>query len=75
MVVPANLANKFSQLDFTGIPGHPHLMPTFHEWNEYLPRFSGNADESMVEHLRSFHVCMEQQSIVHQDVTLEEISS
>jgi len=48
MAITAFLVNKFSPLDFIAITGYPHHMPTFHEWNEYLPRFSGNEYEDPV---------------------------
>lgn len=62
MGIPTFLANKFSPLDFSSIAGYPNHVPSFHEWNTYLPRSSGNKDRTPNQHLKDFHECMEQQT-------------
>lgn len=71
MAVPAFLVHKFDPFDFAGITGHPHDMPTFSIWNEYIPRFNRNEYEDLAQHLQDFHKCMEQQGIFHEDVKMK----
>lgn len=58
MVIPAFMANKFSPLDFSSIVFYPNHVPLFHEWDTYLPRFSGNTERRPEKHLKEFHECM-----------------
>jgi len=59
MAIPAFFANKFSPLDFSSIVGYPKHVPSFHEWNTHLPRFSENTDRRSDQHLKNFHECTE----------------
>lgn len=67
----AFLANKVFPLYFSFIIGYPHHVPPFQEWSAYFPRFNGNANGSLNQHLKDFHECMKQHGIVHEDVKMK----
>lgn len=71
MALPTFLANKFSPLDFSSIASYPNHVPSFHEWNASLPRFSGNIDKRSDQQLMDFHECMEQQGIIFEDAKMK----
>jgi len=68
MAIFALLANKFAPLNFSSVVGYPYHVASFHEWYEFFPRFSGNTDGRLDQHLKDFHECMEQLGIVFKDV-------
>ena len=53
---------------FSYIAGYPNHVPTFHVWNAYLPRFSGNKKRRPNQNLKDFYECLEQQGIYLEDV-------
>ena len=71
MAIPAFLANQFSPLNFSSIAGYPNHVPSFHEWNTYLPRLSGNTDRRSDQHLKDFHECIEQHGIIFEDAQMK----
>jgi len=71
MAIPTILANKFTPLDLSSIVGSPHHVPSFHEWDSYSPRFSGNIERRPDQHLKEFHECMEKQGIFFEDVQMK----
>ncbi len=71
MAIPEFLANKFAPLYFSSIVGYLNQVPSFHEWNTYLPRFSGDTDRRPDQHLEDFHECMEHEGIFLEDVQMK----
>jgi hypothetical protein len=67
----AILARRFAPFDFSGIPGFPNVVPTMHEWGDYLLRFRGDDHDHPVQHLIDFHQYMDQLDIHHEDVLLK----
>jgi hypothetical protein len=67
----AILARRFAPFDFSGIPGFPNVVPTMHEWGDYLPRFRGDDHDHPAQHLIDFHQYMDQLDIHHEDVLLK----
>jgi hypothetical protein len=38
----AILAHRFAPFDFSAIPGFTNIVPSMHEWGDYLLRFRGD---------------------------------
>ena len=51
----ALLARRFAPLDFSFVPGFPHLVPNMSEWGDFLPVFKEEEEDSPAEHLLMFH--------------------
>jgi hypothetical protein len=64
----AILARRFSPFDFSSILGFPNVVPTMHEWGDYLLRFRGYDHDHPAQHLIYFHQYMDQLDIHHEDV-------
>jgi len=71
MAIPAFLANKFATLDFSSNVGYPNHVPLVHEWSIDFPRFTGNTNRRMNQHLKDFHEYMEQLGIVFEYVIMK----
>jgi hypothetical protein len=65
------LARRFAPFDFSGILGFPNVVPTMHEWGDYLPRFRGDDHDHPAQHLIDLHQYMDQLDIHHEDVLLK----
>ena len=66
----ALLARRFAPLNFSAIPGFPHLVPFMDIWGDYLPRFREAKEDNPLDHLIRFHQCMAQLHIHDEDVFL-----
>jgi hypothetical protein len=66
----AILAQRFSPLNFSVVPGFPNVVPTIDEWGDYLPRFREDKDDNPADHLLEFHEVMHQLGIHHEDVLM-----
>ena len=64
----AILARRFAPFDFSVILGFPNVVPTMHEWGDYLPRFRGDDHDHLEQHLIDFHQYMDHQDIHHEYV-------
>ena len=51
----ALLARTFTPLDFSLVPGFPHLVPDMSEWGDFLPIFKEEKEDNPTEHLLKFH--------------------
>jgi len=71
MALPTFLAKQFAPLDIYSIAGYPNHVPACHQWNSYFPRSSGNTERRPNQHLKDFHVCMEQQGIFLEEVQMK----
>ena len=61
-------AQRFSPLDFSSVPGFPHLVPDMFEWGDFLPVFKEQEEDNLAEHLLKFHECMDLLDQQHEDV-------
>jgi hypothetical protein len=66
----AILAQRFSPLNFSIVPGFPNVFPTIDEWGDLFPIFREHRDDNHVEHLLEFHELMHQWEIHHEDVLM-----
>jgi hypothetical protein len=64
------LARRFAPLNFSTIPGFPHLVPFMDIWGDYLPRFREAKEDNPSDHLIRFHQCMAQLHIHDEDVLM-----
>jgi len=71
MAILAFLANEFSALGFSSVVSYPLHVPSFLEWYPYMPKFSGNTNRRLDQHLKDFHECMEQLGVVFEDVKMK----
>ena len=55
----ALLAQRFAPLDFSSVPGFPHLVPDMFEWGDFLPVFKEEKEDNPVEHHLKFHECID----------------
>ena len=62
------LAWRFAPLDFSSVPGFPHLVPDMSEWGDFLPVFKEEKEYNPTEHLLKFHECMDLLDQWHEDV-------
>jgi hypothetical protein len=60
------LAWRFAPLNFSAVPGFPHLVPHISEWGYFLPIFRERKEDNPAQHLIMFHQCMEQLDIHHE---------
>ena len=64
----AILAQRFSPLNFSDVPGFPNAVPIMDEWGDFLPQFREKKDDNLPAHLLRFHEVMYQLGINHKDV-------
>jgi hypothetical protein len=64
----ALLARRFAPLDFSSVPGFPHLVPDMSEWGDFLPSFKESKEDNPTKHLIKFHECMDLLDMQHEDV-------
>ena len=67
----AILAQGFSPINLSVVPGFPNVVPTIDEWGDFLPRFREHRDENPAKHLLEFHELMHQWGIHHEDVLMQ----
>lgn len=56
-------ARRFAPLNFSVVPGFPHLVPPMDIWGEYLPIFREKKEDNPLNQLIRFHQCMVQLNI------------
>jgi hypothetical protein len=61
----AILAQRFSPLNFSIIPGFPKKFPTIDEWGNYLPKFGEDKYDNLANHFLEFHEVIHQLGIHH----------
>jgi hypothetical protein len=52
------LAQRFSPLNFSIVPGFPNVVPTIDEWGDYLLIFREDRDDNHADHFLEFHEVM-----------------
>ena len=62
------LARRFAPLDFSSVPGFPHLVPDMSEWGDFLHVFKEEEEDNPAEHLLKFHECINILDQRHEDV-------
>jgi hypothetical protein len=67
----AILAWRFAPLNFSVVPSFPNLVPPPSEWMDYLPVFKEEKEDNPAQHLVTFHQCMDQLGILHEDVLMK----
>jgi hypothetical protein len=67
----AILAWRFSPLNFSVVPSFPNLVPPPSEWMDYLLVFKEEKEDNPSQHLVTFHQCMDQLGILHEDVLMK----
>jgi hypothetical protein len=65
------LARRFSPFNFQQFSWLSKSMPHVDEWQECLPKFKEDKDDSPTEHLLEFHEHMHQMNIHHEDVLMK----
>jgi hypothetical protein len=65
------LAQRFSPLNFSAVPGFPHPVPHMSEWGDFLPIFRERKEDNPAQHLIKFHQCMDQLDLYHEDVLMK----
>ena len=66
----AILARRFAPSNFSDIPGFANSVPTMDVWGDCLPRFRESKEDNPADHLITFHQCMVQLNIQHEDVLM-----
>jgi hypothetical protein len=67
----AILARTFAPLNFLVVPSFENLMPLPLLWMDYLPVFKEEKEDNPSQHLVTFHQCMDQLGILHEDVLMK----
>jgi hypothetical protein len=65
------LAWRFAPLNFSVVPGFPHLVPHISEWGYFLPVLRERVEDNLAHHLFQFHQCMDQLDFYHEDVLMK----
>jgi hypothetical protein len=65
------LAWRFQPLNFSVVPIFPNLVHPPFEWMDYLPVFKEEKEYNIAQHLVTFHQCMDQLGILHEDVLIK----
>ena len=61
----AIVAARFAPFNFSIVPDFSNKVPTMDEWGDFLPRFRGDGQDHLAQHLISFHQYMDQLDIHH----------
>ena len=67
----AIMVARFGPFEIFVVPGFPNLVPTMDECGEFIPRFKGDEDDHVAQHLIKFHECMDQLGISHEDLLIK----
>ena len=67
----ALLAQRFSPLNFSTVPGFPHPVPHLTEWGDFLPILRERNEDNPAEHIIKFHECMDLLDLQHEDVGMK----
>jgi hypothetical protein len=70
-VFAALLAQRFSRLDFSTIPGFSHPVPSIDIWGDQVLRFVEKKEDNPSDHLIRFRQCMVQLDIYHEDFLMK----
>ena len=67
----AQIAARFSPLDFTNISGFQNTILDLKVWEDHLPSFREDKDDNPAQHLFEFHKLMHQLDIHQEDVLMK----
>ena len=67
----AIVAWRFAPLDFSVVPGFPHLVPSMTEWGYFFPIFRERTEDILADHLIKFHECMNLLDLQHKNVRMK----
>jgi hypothetical protein len=62
------MSKRFAPLNFSAMVGYPHPVPQIDEWQDLLPRFYEDENDSPLEHVLGFHDLMQQLDIQHKEI-------
>jgi hypothetical protein len=67
----ARIATRYAPFDFSYVKGFPNAMPNTKYWEDCLPSFKEDNEDSLAQHLVDFHECMYQLDNYHEDVLMK----